>query len=112
MVIELIYNALQSVLYTILLFSMMNFEWQVAKVLWFLFFIYTSFVAFTLYGMLMVALTPNPQIAAVCMGFFLSFWNLFSGFLIPRPVRKQLLTIFPSKNLFLSSNLNDLEKNH
>ncbi|CAM8980801.1 unnamed protein product [Rhodiola kirilowii] len=84
-VIELIYTAVQSVIYTILLFSMMNFEWQIGKVLWFFFFIYMSFVGFTLYGMSMVALTPNPQIAAVCMGFFLTFWNLFSGFLIPRP---------------------------
>ncbi|CAN1308015.1 ABC transporter G family member 39 [Linum perenne] len=48
-------------------------------------FIYMAFVYFTLYGMMMVALTPNHQIAAVCMSFFLSFWNLFSGFLIPRP---------------------------
>ncbi|KAL9684788.1 hypothetical protein QQ045_022229 [Rhodiola kirilowii] len=84
-VIELIYNAAQSVIYTLILFSMMNFEWQVGKLLWFFFFIYMSFVGFTLYGMLMVALTPGVQIAAICMGFFLSFWNLFSGFLIPRP---------------------------
>jgi hypothetical protein len=33
-----------------------------------------------------VALTPSHQIAAIVMSFFLSFWNLFSGFLIPRPV--------------------------
>uniref|UniRef100_A0A7N0V4T9 ABC transporter domain-containing protein n=1 Tax=Kalanchoe fedtschenkoi TaxID=63787 RepID=A0A7N0V4T9_KALFE len=84
-VIELIYNALQSLIYAILLFSMMNFEWQIGKALWFFFFIYMSFSTFTLYGMVMVALTPGVQIAAVCMGFFLSFWNLFSGFLIPRP---------------------------
>ncbi|KAM1395991.1 hypothetical protein ACFX2I_013738 [Malus domestica] len=38
-----------------------------------------------MYGMMVVALTPGHQIAAIVMSFFLSFWNLFSGFLIPRP---------------------------
>lgn len=41
--------------------------------------------------MMLVALTPNYQIAAIVMSFFLSFWNLFSGFLIPRMVRKILI---------------------
>ncbi|CAI0407524.1 unnamed protein product [Linum tenue] len=45
---------------------------------------YMAFVYFTLYGMMIVALTPGHQIAAICMSFFLSFWNLFAGFLIPR----------------------------
>ncbi|KAH0977475.1 hypothetical protein GBA52_027194 [Prunus armeniaca] len=39
-----------------------------------------------MYGMMVVALTPGHQIAAITMSFFLSFWNLFSGFLIPRPL--------------------------
>ncbi|KAL2547899.1 ABC transporter G family member 39 [Forsythia ovata] len=34
--------------------------------------------------MMLVALTPSYQIAAIVMSFFLSFWNLFSGFLISR----------------------------
>ncbi|OMO88726.1 Mitochodrial transcription termination factor-related protein [Corchorus olitorius] len=34
--------------------------------------------------MMLVALTPNHQFAAIVMSFLLSFWNLFSGFLIPR----------------------------
>ncbi|CAL8161733.1 unnamed protein product [Prunus armeniaca] len=37
-------------------------------------------------GMMMVALTPNHQIAAIVSSFFTSFWNLFSGFLISRPL--------------------------
>lgn len=35
---------------------------------------------------MLVALSPNYEIAAVVMSFFLSFWNLFSVFLIPRTV--------------------------
>lgn len=83
--IEAIYVAVQSVAYTLLLYSMIGFEWEFGKFLWFLYFIITSFIYFTLYGMMLVALTPGHQIAAICMSFFLSFWNLFSGFLIPRP---------------------------
>ncbi|MED6181540.1 ABC transporter G member 39 [Stylosanthes scabra] len=82
--IEAIYNAIQTAIYTILLYSMMGFEWKAANFLWFYYYILMCFIYFTLYGMMVVALTPGHQVAAICMSFFLSFWNLFSGFLIPR----------------------------
>ncbi|XP_059646739.1 pleiotropic drug resistance protein 2-like [Cornus florida] len=83
--IEVIYVAIQCIIYCILLYSMIGYEWKVDKVLWFYYFVFMSFVIFTLYGMMVVAMTPNHQIAAILMSFFLSFWNLFSGFMIPRP---------------------------
>ncbi|XP_059428884.1 ABC transporter G family member 34-like [Corylus avellana] len=83
--IETVYVAIQTVVYTLLLYSMIGFEWKAAKFLWFYYYIFMCFVYFTMYGMMVVALTPGHQIAAICMSFFLSFWNLFSGFLIPRP---------------------------
>lgn len=83
--IETIYVAIQTCLYTLLLYSMIGFEWKAGKFLWFYYYIFMCFVYFTMYGMMVVALTPGQQIAAICMSFFLSFWNLFSGFLIPRP---------------------------
>ncbi|XVE61525.1 hypothetical protein DITRI_Ditri06bG0047300 [Diplodiscus trichospermus] len=82
--IETIYTAIQTLIYTLLLYSMIGFEWKAGNFLWFYYFILTCFVYFTLYGMMVVALTPGHQIAAIVMSFFLSFWNLFSGFLIPR----------------------------
>ncbi|KAG5243238.1 ABC transporter family protein [Salix suchowensis] len=84
--IEAIYVAIQTIVYSILLFSMMGFEWTVTKFLWFYYFIFMCFIYFTLFGMMVVALTPAPQIGAICMSFFTSFWNLFSGFLLPRPL--------------------------
>ncbi|XP_015901954.1 pleiotropic drug resistance protein 2 [Ziziphus jujuba] len=83
--VEVIYTAIQTVIYSALLYSMIGFEWKLEKVLYFYYFILMCFIYFTLYGMMVVALTPGHQIAAICMSFFLSFWNLFSGFLIPRP---------------------------
>ncbi|KAF3441700.1 hypothetical protein FNV43_RR15615 [Rhamnella rubrinervis] len=83
--IEIIYIAIQTIAYTLILYPMIGFEWTAVKFLYFNYFMYMSFIYFTLYGMMVVALTPGHQIAAICMSFFLSFWNLFSGFLIPRP---------------------------
>ncbi|KAJ9184443.1 hypothetical protein P3X46_004169 [Hevea brasiliensis] len=82
--IEAIYVTIQSIIYGFILYTMIGFEWKAGKFFWFIYFITTGFIYFTLYGMMVVALTPNHQIAAIVMSFFLSFWNLFSGFLIPR----------------------------
>ncbi|KAK4593204.1 hypothetical protein RGQ29_017372 [Quercus rubra] len=82
--VEIIYVAIQTFVYTLILYSMIGFHWQLEKFLWFYFFILMCFIYYTLYGMMVVALTPSYQIAAIVMSFFLSIWNLFSGFLITR----------------------------
>ncbi|KAK0583709.1 hypothetical protein LWI29_001829 [Acer saccharum] len=82
--IEVIYVTIQTVIYSLILYSMIGFEWHVGKFFWFFYFILMCFIYFTMYGMSLVALTPNVQIAAIVMMFFLSFWNLFAGFMIPR----------------------------
>ncbi|KAL6560039.1 Pleiotropic drug resistance protein 2 [Orobanche gracilis] len=82
--IETIYIAIQTFIYCLILYSMIGFQWRADRFLWFYFFVFMCFVYFTLYGMMLVALTPNYQIAAIVMSFFLNFWNLFSGFLISR----------------------------
>ena len=40
----------------------------------------------TLYGIMAVAVTPNLMLAAVLSSGFYSMWNLFAGFIIPKPV--------------------------
>ncbi|GAB4833444.1 ABC transporter G member 34 [Ancistrocladus abbreviatus] len=82
--VETKYVAIQTLLYTLLLYSMIGFEWKIAKFFYFYYFMFMSFIYFTLYGMMLVALTPGHQIAAIVTSFFMSLWNLFSGFLIPR----------------------------
>ncbi|KAG2674487.1 hypothetical protein I3843_13G123100 [Carya illinoinensis] len=84
--IETIYVAVQTFVYSLLLYSMIGYQWKVDKFLYFYYFIFMCFTYFSMYGMMVVALTPGHQIAAIVMSFFLSFWNLFSGFLIPRPL--------------------------
>ncbi|EPS65201.1 hypothetical protein M569_09576, partial [Genlisea aurea] len=82
--IETIYVGIQTLIYSLLLYSMIGFEWTAGRFLWFYFFVFMCFIYFTAYGMMLVSLTPNYQIAAVILSFFLNCWNLFSGFLIPR----------------------------
>ncbi|KAI3912461.1 hypothetical protein MKW92_019912 [Papaver armeniacum] len=82
--IETVYLAIQTLVYSILFYSMMGFHWQVGKFLWFYYFMFTSFLYIVMFGMMMVALTPLPQLATICTATFLTIWNLFGGFLIPR----------------------------
>ncbi|KAH6836693.1 pleiotropic drug resistance 11 [Perilla frutescens var. hirtella] len=84
--IETLYVAVQTLVYSLILYSMIGFPWTAEKVLYFYYFIFMCFTYFSMYGMMVVALTPGFQIAAIVMSFFLSFWNLFSGFLVPRPL--------------------------
>ncbi|KAF5940323.1 hypothetical protein HYC85_021490 [Camellia sinensis] len=84
--IETIYVVIQTFIYALLLYSMIGFEWTAVKFFYFYYFIFMCFTYFSMCGMMVVALTPNHQIVAIVMSFFFSFWNLFSGFLIPKPL--------------------------
>ncbi|XP_076930284.1 ABC transporter G family member 39-like [Bidens hawaiensis] len=83
--IELLYIVIQTSIYTIIFYPMIGFEWTSGKLLWFYFYMLMSVVYFTMFGMTTMSLTPSPQISAVLVYFFLCLWNLFSGFVIPRP---------------------------
>jgi len=82
--IEIPYVFIQSVIYSLMVYSMMDFQWEAAKFFWYLFFSFFTFLYFTYYGMMNMALTPNHNISAIVSSAFYLIWNLFSGFLIPR----------------------------
>jgi hypothetical protein len=65
---------------------MFGFEWAPAKFFWYMYITCISLLMFTYYGMMMVAITPNFVLASILSTFFYTLFNLFSGFLIPRPV--------------------------
>jgi hypothetical protein len=67
-------------------YSMIGFEWTAAKFFWYWYLLFFGVIAFTYYGMMMVALTPNATLATICASFFYGLFNLFSGFLILKPV--------------------------
>lgn len=84
--IEWPYVFAQSVIYGCIVYAMIQFEWNAAKFFYFIFFMYLTLLYFTYWGMVTVAITPNAQFAAIISSAFYGLWNLFSGFLIPRPV--------------------------
>ncbi|GAV68072.1 ABC_tran domain-containing protein/ABC2_membrane domain-containing protein/PDR_assoc domain-containing protein, partial [Cephalotus follicularis] len=84
-VIELPYILLQTMLYGVIVYAMIGFHWTAIKFFWYLFFIYFSLLYFTFYGMMTVAATPNQHIAAIVSATFFKMWNLFAGFIVPRP---------------------------
>ena len=84
--IELPYIFVQAVVYGVIVYSMIGFQWTVTKFFWYLFFMYFTLSYYTFYGMMSVAVTPTHQIASIVSAAFYGIWNLFSGFLIPRTV--------------------------
>uniref|UniRef100_A0A0E0JZB8 ABC transporter domain-containing protein n=1 Tax=Oryza punctata TaxID=4537 RepID=A0A0E0JZB8_ORYPU len=82
--VEFIYNSVQGVLYTIIIYPMIGYNWTASKFFYFLFFIISSFNYFTFFGMMLVACTPSALLANILITFALPLWNLFAGFLIVR----------------------------
>ncbi|CAI0416830.1 unnamed protein product [Linum tenue] len=84
-VIEIPYNLIQTLIYGVIVYAMIGFEWTTAKFFWYMFYMYFTLMYFTLYGMMTVGITPNHHIAAIISTALFGFWNLFSGFIVPRP---------------------------
>ncbi|KAF7033050.1 hypothetical protein CFC21_044175 [Triticum aestivum] len=82
--IELPYIFVQSLIYGVIVYAMIGFEWEAVKLFWYLFFMFFTLSYYTFYGMMTVGLTPNYNIASVVSSAFYTMWNLFSGFIIPR----------------------------
>ncbi|KAF8011670.1 hypothetical protein BT93_J2068 [Corymbia citriodora subsp. variegata] len=83
--IEVPYITVQVITYTLIVYPMIGFKWTAEKFFWFLFFEFFSMMLFTFFGIMTVGLTPNHHIAGIVGFAFYLFWNLFSGFLVPRP---------------------------
>ncbi|XP_059660861.1 ABC transporter G family member 31 [Cornus florida] len=83
--VELPYITVQTVLYGVITYFMINFERTVGKFFLYIMFMFLTFTYFTFYGMMAVGLTPSQHLASVVSSAFYSLWNLLSGFLVPKP---------------------------
>ncbi|KAA3458581.1 ABC transporter G family member 31-like [Gossypium australe] len=90
--VELPYIAAQAILFGIITYFMINFERTASKFFLYLVIMFLTFTYFTFYGMMAVGLTPSLHMAAVVSSAFYSFWNLLSGFLVPKPVSSTMLS--------------------
>uniref|UniRef100_M1DL27 ABC transporter family, pleiotropic drug resistance protein n=1 Tax=Solanum tuberosum TaxID=4113 RepID=M1DL27_SOLTU len=82
---EIPYIIIQTTYYTLIVYTMVGFELTATKFFWFYFVTFFSFLYFTYYGMMIVAITPNHHVASIFAAAFFSLFNLFSGVFIPRP---------------------------
>lgn len=83
--VEIPYIFLQAATYGIVVYAMIGFDWTAAKFFWYLFYMFFTLLYFTFYGMMAVAITPNHHVAAIVAAAFYGLWNLFSGFILPKP---------------------------
>ncbi|GKV35642.1 hypothetical protein SLEP1_g43885 [Rubroshorea leprosula] len=81
--IELPYVFVQALIYGVIVYAMMKFEWTAAKFLWYIFFVYVTLLNFTFSGIMTVALTPNYHLASIGATGIFALWNLFTGFIVP-----------------------------
>ncbi|KAK8936592.1 Pleiotropic drug resistance protein 3 [Platanthera zijinensis] len=84
-VVEIPYVFSQALVYGVIVYAMIGFEWTAVKFFWYFFFLFFTFLYFTYYGMMVVGFTPSYHIASVVSSGFYGLWNLLSGFIIPRP---------------------------
>ncbi|KAH7352813.1 hypothetical protein KP509_19G065500 [Ceratopteris richardii] len=82
--IEIPYCFLQSAVYTLIIYALVNFHWSAVKFFYFFYFTFFVLLLFTYFGFMTVAITPDIYISTIITAGFLSLWNLFSGFMIPR----------------------------
>ncbi|XP_024168667.1 pleiotropic drug resistance protein 1 isoform X2 [Rosa chinensis] len=83
-IIEIPYTLIQTIIYGVIVYSMVGFDWTVSKFFCYLLFMYLTFLYFTFHGMMIVAITPNNTISAVVSSAFYPLWNVISGYLIPK----------------------------
>ncbi|KAL5778742.1 hypothetical protein ACOSQ2_009479 [Xanthoceras sorbifolium] len=83
--VEIPYIIVQTIIYGIITYFMVNFERTASKFFLYILFMFLTFTYFTFYGMMAVGLTPNPDLAAVISSASYSLWNLLSGFLVAKP---------------------------
>lgn len=84
--VEIPYMLIQVLIFSVIVYPMVGFQLTVTKFLWFVLCMIMSFMDYTLYGMMAVALTPNIEIAAGLSFLIFMIWNVFSGFIVSRKV--------------------------
>ncbi|KAL6334280.1 hypothetical protein AAG906_014680 [Vitis piasezkii] len=68
-----------AVVYGVIVYAMIGFEWTAAKFFWYLFFMFFTLLYFTFYGMMAVAATPNQNIASIVAQHFIHYGTSFQN---------------------------------
>ncbi|KAL3651415.1 drug-responsive transcription factor pdr3 [Castilleja foliolosa] len=84
-VVEIPYVLVQTIIITAITYPMIGYALSAYKVFWFFYIMFCSLLYFTYLGMMLIAITPSYQVAAILQSSVYTLLNLFSGFLIPQP---------------------------
>ncbi|XP_030477545.1 pleiotropic drug resistance protein 3-like isoform X2 [Syzygium oleosum] len=84
-VVEIPYILVQVISFVIITYPMIGYFGSGDKIFWYFYVMFCSLLSFNYLGMLLVSLTPNFMVAAILQSAFYSNFNLFAGFLIPKP---------------------------
>ncbi|CAI0467872.1 unnamed protein product [Linum tenue] len=83
-IVEIPYIVVQTILYSIITYFMINFERDAGKFFTYVVFMFLTFTYFTFFGMMAVGLTDTQSLSAVVSAVFYTFCDLLSGFLISK----------------------------
>uniref|UniRef100_A0A0E0CLF2 ABC transporter domain-containing protein n=1 Tax=Oryza meridionalis TaxID=40149 RepID=A0A0E0CLF2_9ORYZ len=82
---EIPYVLVQILLIMFIAYPMIGYAWTAAKFFWFMYTIACTLLYFLYFGMMIVSLTPNIQVASILASIFYTLQNLMSGFIVPAP---------------------------
>ncbi|KAL0666525.1 hypothetical protein Bca4012_029229 [Brassica carinata] len=85
LVTEIPYIFIQSAEFVIIIYPMIGFYATYSKVLWCLYSMFCNLLCFNYVALLLISVTPNFMVAAILQSLFFVAFNLFAGFLIPKP---------------------------
>ncbi|KAK4836183.1 hypothetical protein QYF36_019619 [Acer negundo] len=83
--VEIPYLFVQAVTYVIVTYPMIGYYGSAYKIFWNFYGMFTALLYFNYLGMVLVSLTPNFMIASILSSVFYTLFNLFAGFVIPKP---------------------------
>ncbi|KAM0064290.1 putative ABC transporter, AAA+ ATPase domain, ABC-2 type transporter [Helianthus debilis subsp. tardiflorus] len=83
--IEFPYIFAQSLAFLCITYPMIGYYWSAYKVFCYFYTFLCTLLYFTYLGMLFVAVTPSIPEAAILESAFYTMFNLFAGFLVPKP---------------------------
>ncbi|KAF3338904.1 pleiotropic drug resistance protein 3-like protein [Carex littledalei] len=82
--IEIPYVLFQVVLFMIIAYPAIGFEWNAGKFMWFFYGLFCNILCMIYFGMMLTAMTPTVELAIILQMVFYHLLNLFSGFVVPR----------------------------
>nr|POE87236.1 pleiotropic drug resistance protein 3 [Quercus suber] len=84
-IVEVPYLFIETVIFVMIIYPTIGYYGSAYKVSWYFYVTFCSLLYYNYLGMLLVSFTPNYMVATILSSGFYTTFNLFAGFLIPKP---------------------------